>query len=138
MGSRIYLFQMRDGHGGVESSVAEELLDDSDVSPVFVHVGGATVTQKVATSRLRDACGFDRFGDPVAEVAGAEPIAVSAEEEGLLAHFEEESGHSASDWKVRRKALGVLDELFYGKALSFDFLEWFTKVVRGDFLIMVS
>lgn len=86
---------MRDGHGGVdaggvEPGVAEELLDDPDVGSVFVHVGGAAVSQEVATSGLGDACGFDRFGDPVAEVAGAEPFAVSAEEEGLPAHFEEE------------------------------------------------
>jgi hypothetical protein len=86
---------MRDGHrgvdaGGIESRVAEELLDDSDVGPVFVHVGGATVPQEVAASGLGDPCGFDRFGDSVAEVAGAEPFAVSAEKEGLLAHFEEE------------------------------------------------
>jgi len=91
---------MRDRHGGVdaggvESSVAEELLNDADVGPVFVHVGGATVPQKVAASGLGDACGFDRFGDPVAEVAGAEPLAVSTEEEGLLAHFEEEFGPGA-------------------------------------------
>jgi len=100
VGSLVNLFQMRDRYGGVdaggiESSVAEELLDDSDVGSVFVHVGGATVPQKVAASGLGDACGFDRFGDPVAEVAGAEPFAVSAEEEGLLAHFEEEFGTGA-------------------------------------------
>jgi len=73
----------------------EELLDHSDIGSVFVHVGGATVPQEVAASGLGDSCGFDRFGDPVAEGAGAEPLAVSTEEEGLRAHFEEEFGAGA-------------------------------------------
>lgn len=94
VGPCVNLLQVRDGDlgvdaGGVEPGVAEELLHDADVGAVFVHVGRAAVAQKVATSGLFDPGRFDRFGDPVAEVSGADPLAVSAEEEGWFADFED-------------------------------------------------
>ena len=66
---------MRDGDlrvdaGGIESGVAEELLDDSGVGSIFVHVGRGTVAQEVVGPGLFDPGCFDCFGDPLAEVAG--------------------------------------------------------------------
>jgi len=55
--------------GGVEAGVAEELLDQADVGAVFQHVGGAAVTEEVATAALADVGGFDGLGHPVADVA---------------------------------------------------------------------
>ena len=97
MGALVNFLQVPDGDlgvdaGGVEPGVAEELLHDADVGSVFVHVGRAAVAQEVAASGLLDPGGFDRFGDPVAEVAGADSLAVSAQEEGLFADFEDQAG----------------------------------------------
>ena len=70
----VNLFQVRDCHGGVnagriKSGVAEKLLDDSDVGPVFVHVGRATVAQEMTRTGLFDSGRFDWFSKPVAQVA---------------------------------------------------------------------
>ena len=101
MGALINFFQVRDGDfsvdaGGVESRVAEELLDDPDICAVFVHVGGAAVAEEMAASGLFDADLFDGFGNPITQVAGADSLAVTGQEEGLLTSLQDEFGAAFS------------------------------------------
>jgi len=47
-----------------------------------MHVGGAGVAEEMAGAGFVDAAVFEEFFDPVAEVVGAESLAVAGEEEG--------------------------------------------------------
>ena len=89
MGSGVDFAKLHDGHvgidlGGVEPGVTEQLLDEADVGAVFKHVGGAGVAHQVAGARPADAGGLDNAPDPVADVSGAEPLAVAAKEQGAF------------------------------------------------------
>ena len=55
MAAGVNLLQLLDGdfgvdRRGVELLVSEQLLDETDVGPVFQHVRGATVAQDVAAA----------------------------------------------------------------------------------------
>lgn len=87
MGLGVDLEELVDGDlgvegGGVEFGVAEELLDEPDVSPVFEHVSGAGVAKEVTGAAARDGL-VDEFGDEAAEGIGVEGLAEGGEEEGL-------------------------------------------------------
>ena len=50
--------------------MAEELLDEADVSSAFQHVGCAGVTQKVTASAAAEVSFFDKFAHHAAENIG--------------------------------------------------------------------
>ena len=74
--------------GGVEAGVAEELLDVADIGAGLVHVGRAAVAQKVAGSRLGNACLAQAFLDPVPEVLRVEAGAVATDKESTFLQVE--------------------------------------------------
>ena len=89
MGAVVNLFEMRNGDlgidaGGVEATVAKQLLDKADVRAVLKHVGGAGVPEQVTAPLFTNVSLFDCFGDPVAEVGWADAVAVATDEEGLF------------------------------------------------------
>jgi len=69
---------------GVQPFVAKKLLDETDVGAVLQHVGGTRVPQAVARSRARNPRRIHDAPNPVADVAGAEAFAVTAEEQSAV------------------------------------------------------
>ena len=97
MGLAVDRLELLDAHlgvngGGFELLVAEELLDEPDVSPAFEHVGGAGGANQMAAAGAADVGLLEPFADHAAEHVGIEGLAVAGEEEGALAGIEREPG----------------------------------------------
>jgi hypothetical protein len=93
VGSGVDFEQLIDGDfgvdlGGVQSGMAEQLLNEPDVSSVVVHVGGTGVAKQVATSGFVDANFFHRSFDPVGDVVGGEPGSVSGDEQRVFCRID--------------------------------------------------
>jgi len=77
---------------GLESLVAEELLDKADVAPAFEHVGGAAVAKEMATAAPPDVGGLDVFRDSAAEHIRVEGLSVARQKQRSRLRPENEQG----------------------------------------------
>ena len=89
MRAGVDLTQLHDGDvgidlRGIEPGMSKQLLDVSNVGPVFEHVGGARMAQLMAGAGAAQGLGHDP-PDPVAQIPDREAIAVAAKEKGAFA-----------------------------------------------------
>ena len=71
--------------GRFQAGVAEHFLNIADVGSAAVHVGGAGVAEKVASTGFVDATAPHELLDPIAQIDRGDPGAVAAEEHRSLA-----------------------------------------------------
>jgi hypothetical protein len=96
MAAGVNLLQLFDGDfgvngGGVQLLVSEQLLDETDVGPVFQHVRGAGVAQDMAAPFPFQPGLAQPGGHHAAENVGIESAAIAGQEKGLRARVQAEA-----------------------------------------------
>jgi len=95
MAAGVNFLKLFDAHlgvdgGGVEFLVAEQLLDETDVRAVFQHVGGAGMTQRMATAFAFQPGLFEPGRDHARDHIGVERATVASQEQRLGAGVQAE------------------------------------------------
>lgn len=93
----MHLLQQLDGDLGVNLSrlqlgVAEQFLNDPHIGPVLQHVGGTGMAQEVAAACAPGMSLMNDLLDQTAQRAGAEPVSIAGQKQGLLLRLEAEKG----------------------------------------------